>query len=72
VRDLVDLEASGIPGVLVASLPFIHAAAVQSRALGAEPVRVFVPHPIQNRSDAEMATLAAASFAEILAGLSGS
>ena len=56
--------------VFVASTEFIEAAAAQSRALGADPARVFVAHPIQDRTDAELHALADAAFAEILAALS--
>lgn len=54
---------------MVASEEFNQAAAAQAAALGAEPVRVFVPHPIQDRTDQEMRALADACVDEILAGL---
>ncbi len=31
---------------------------MQSRSLGFDPAMVFVPHPIQDRTDAELRTLA--------------
>ena len=55
-----------MPGVFVASTEFIEAAAAQSLALGFEPARVFVPHPIQDRRDDEMVALAEAAFEAIL------
>jgi hypothetical protein len=69
VHDIVDLDGRGVPGVLVASREFIDAAAAQARALGADPARVFVPHPIQDRTDAEMAAIADAAVEEILRAL---
>ena len=55
-----------MPGVFIASTEFMEAAAAQSLALGFEPARVFVPHPIQDRRDAEMVALADAAFESIL------
>jgi hypothetical protein len=58
VHDIADLEGRGRPGVFVASTEFVEAAAAQSRSLGFDPARVFVAHPIQDRSDEEMRALA--------------
>jgi hypothetical protein len=58
VHDVIDLDGRGIPGVFVASSEFVDAAAVQAHALGAEPKRVFVPHPIQDRTRDEVRALA--------------
>jgi alkanesulfonate monooxygenase SsuD/methylene tetrahydromethanopterin reductase-like flavin-dependent oxidoreductase (luciferase family) len=69
VHDIAELEAAGLPGVLVASKEFVQAAAAQAAALGVDPARVFVPHPIQDRTDEEMRALADACVDEILAGL---
>jgi hypothetical protein len=52
--------------VFVASTEFIDAAVAQSTALGAEPAVVFVPHPIQDRTDDEMRVLADNCFEELL------
>jgi hypothetical protein len=70
VHDTVNLEAAGIPMVFVASSEFVEAADAQSRALGADPARVFVAHPIQDRTDDELHALAEHAFAEIIAALS--
>jgi hypothetical protein len=67
---MVDLETRGIPAVFVASAVFVDAAAAQAQALGLEPAAVFVPHPIQDRTDAEMRALAEQSVDTILARLS--
>jgi hypothetical protein len=58
VHDTVNIEASGVPMVFVASTEFVDAADAQARALGADPARVFVPHPIQDRTDDELRALA--------------
>ncbi len=67
MHDIADLELRGIPGLFVASSEFINAASSQAEALGFPDVaRVFVGHPIQDRTDAEMRELAELSFPEIL------
>ncbi len=58
MHDIDDLERRGLPGVFVASEPFAGAAETQARALGLEVARVFVAHPIQDRTDDEMRSLA--------------
>jgi hypothetical protein len=69
VHDIVDLETRGVPAVVVASSEFVDAAESQARALGLPARRVFVPHPIQDRTDDEMRALADAALTEILAAL---
>jgi hypothetical protein len=69
VHDITNLEALGLPGVFVASTAFVAAASAQANALGSDPARVFVPHPIQDRSDDEMRALADAAIDEVLARL---
>ena len=69
MHDIVDLETRGVPGVVVASSEFVEAAESQARALGLPARRVFVPHPIQDRTDEEMRALADDALAEILAAL---
>ena len=58
MHDIDDLERRGLPGVFVASEPFSEAADAQARALGLDVARVFVAHPIQDRTDDEMRSLA--------------
>jgi hypothetical protein len=69
VHDIVDLEARGLPGVFVATVEFTDAAAHQARALGADPAAVYVEHPIQDRTDAEMIAIADGAVSEVLAKL---
>jgi hypothetical protein len=69
VHDTWDLEARGIPGVFVATVEFEGGAQVQADALGGDPAAVFVEHPIQDRTDAEMLEIADRAFAQVRAGL---
>jgi hypothetical protein len=66
VHDIADLERRGVPGVFVASAEFVEAAEAQARALGVEPARVFVAHPIQDRTDEEMTALADGCVDEVV------
>ena len=66
MHDIADLDSRGIPGVGIASTEFIQAAQMQSKSLGFDPAMVFVAHPIQDRSDAEMRALAENALPEIL------
>ncbi len=69
MHDIVDLEGRGRPGVFVATVEFESGAAAQARALGSDPAAVYVPHPIQDRTDAEMTAIADDAFEAILAQL---
>lgn len=66
MHDITDLEDRGTPSVFVASSEFIDAAEAQAKALGFEPERVFVRHPIQDRTDDEVRALAAAAVEELI------
>jgi hypothetical protein len=63
----MDLDSRGVPGGFIASTEFIEAAKAQAESLGFDPYKVFVDHPIQDRTDAEMQTLAEQAFEDILA-----
>jgi hypothetical protein len=69
VHDIADLEGRGVAAVFVASTEFIQAADSQSRALGFPAAAVYVPHPIQDRTDEEMRALADAALPDLLAAL---
>ena len=58
MHDIAEFESRSIPGVGVASTEFVPAAAAQAKSLGIDPKMVFVPHPIQDRTDAELRVLA--------------
>jgi len=67
VHDITSLEARGIPSVFVASSVFKDAAEAQAVALGfPHAARVFVPHPIQDRTDDEIRELAESAVDEVL------
>lgn len=63
----MNLESRGIPSGFVASKEFVEAAAAQGKSLGISPASVFVAHPIQDRTDEEMAQLALNSIDAIKA-----
>lgn len=63
----MDLESRGLPSGFIASCEFEQAANAQGKSLGIKPARVFVPHPIQDRTDEEMADLANATLDEVVA-----
>jgi hypothetical protein len=70
VHDIVDLESRGVPAMFIASDVFIQAAESQANALGFPSAqRVFVPHPIQDRTDDEMRALADGAFNSICIAL---
>jgi hypothetical protein len=71
VHDIAALEDRGIPAVFVASTEFVDAATAQARALGLDPAGVFVPHPIQDRTDDELRALADAAVDAVVAAVSG-
>ncbi len=66
MHDTVDLEKRGVPSVFVATVEFIDGAELQAKQLGADPAAVYVPHPIQDRTDAELTSIADAAFAQLL------
>ena len=46
---------------------FVDGVAAQSESLGFDPAVVYVPHPIQNRTKAEIEAIADAAFARVMA-----
>lgn len=71
MHDITDIEQRGVPAGFIASTEFIDAAETQAKALGFDPARVFVPHPIQDRTEAEIRQLADEAYAAIAAMVSG-
>lgn len=69
MHDITDLAGLGLPGVLVASTEFIAAAEAQARALGFAAPRVFVAHPIQDRTDPELRALADTAIEALIVAL---
>ncbi len=71
MHDTVWFEIQGTPAVSIASSEFKDAAQTQASALGMKDAkRVFVEHPIQDATDAEMREKAEAVVAEVIAALS--
>lgn len=68
----MDLESRGLPSGFIASCEFEQAADAQGKSLGIKPNRVFVPHPIQDRTDEEMAELAKSKIIEVAALITNS
>ena len=66
MHDIRDLEDRGMVGVGIVSTEFIAAATAQNASLGYDPALVFIPHPIQDRTDDEMRALADQAFDSIL------
>lgn len=48
---------------------FVDGVEAQSEALGFEPAVVYVPHPIQNRTRAEIEAIADEAFAKVMTAL---
>ena len=71
MHDITDLERRGVPGVFVASDPFVTAAEAQSEALGFDVARLFVAHPIQDRTDAEIVALADQAVEQLITKITG-
>jgi hypothetical protein len=66
VHDITNLEVEGLPSVMVASTEFREAVAMQASALGFDPAVVYVPHPIQDRTDDELRTTADSAVDHLL------
>jgi hypothetical protein len=72
LHDGSNLDQNGVPALIVASTAFVQAADVQSKALGYDPTIVWVPHPIQDRTDTELRALADRTFDEIVTRMTAS
>ena len=70
--DLVHLERRGIPAVGIATAPFADEAVAQARLLGMPGARMlYIPHPVQLLSAAELDARADDIFPAVLAALTG-
>ena len=69
MHDFVDLETRGIPSVFVATTEFVDGAERQAKALGFDPAAVYVSHPVQDRTDAEMVEMAERAFEALVRSL---
>jgi hypothetical protein len=66
-HDLSDLDKRGLAGVSVLTEEFRNAFESQKSAIGLDAASVYVPHPMQNRTTAELHALAEQAFDDILA-----
>jgi len=67
---MVELERRGIATAAVATEPFVDEALEQARLLGMPDYRmVFIPHPVQLLTLADLQALADRAFEEIVARL---
>jgi hypothetical protein len=72
LRDVIEFESLGKPGVLVASDAFAQAAANQVELLGQPKLAyALAPHPIQDRTDEELRAMAASLVDTTLSAISG-
>ena len=70
MHDTFFFEINRIPAVFIATTEFVTAAIAQSTALGMPDVRrVFIQHPVQDQTDAELQAKAETYFDEIVAAL---
>ena len=69
MHDTAALEEKGLATAFVASEVFRQASDSQAKALGTKPSPVYVPHPIQDRTDNEMRELADAAVDELISAL---
>jgi hypothetical protein len=53
--------------VNIVTTGFVDGVEAQSESLGFDPAVVYVPHPIQNRTKAEIEAIADAAFAKVMA-----
>jgi len=72
LHDTLKLEADGIPSLPVATTVFMMAARAQAAALGRPDFdAVYVPHPIQDQTKAEIEAKADEAIKELVARLTG-
>jgi hypothetical protein len=70
LHDSIWFEINGKPTAVIATDVFVDAAEVQSKALGLpEAPRIFVPHPIQDATNAEIEAKADAIIDQVIAVL---
>jgi hypothetical protein len=71
LRDVLEFESLGRPAVLIASSAFTDGAEEQAGLLGQRELRrVFVEHPVQDRTDDELREMARAVADEVVGALS--
>ena len=68
-HDLVDLDRRGLPGVSVLTEEFRGAFAAQCAAIGFDGASLYVPHPMQNRTTAELHRFADDAFDAVVTAI---
>ena len=68
-HDLNDLDKKELPGVSVLTEEFRQAFESQKSAIGLDAASIYVPHPMQNRTTAELHAFAEQSIDAILAAI---
>ena len=66
MQDIKELDSRGTPGGFIASNVFEKAAEARGKAIGFHPHKVFVDHPIQDRTDEELEKLADDFFEQVM------
>ena len=66
---MLDLDTRGIAGAMIATTAFRDAAQAQGKSLGFDPAVIYVPHPIQDRTDEELRLIADNAFEAIVAAI---
>jgi hypothetical protein len=51
---MLELDKRGVPGAMIATTAFEQGYQAQAKILAFEPAVIYTPHPIQNRTDAEI------------------
>ncbi len=69
MHDIADLERRGVVGVFLCTTVFDEAAQAQGAALGFPAPYVLVPHPVQDRTDAELRAVAEQAYADVVAAV---
>ena len=72
MHDGSNFDTAGVPALMVVSTAFVQAAEVQAKALGYDPTIVWVPHPIQDRTDPELKAMAEQFYDEIVSKMTAS
>lgn len=70
-HDLVDLDRRGLAGVSILTTEFRNPFAMQCQAIGFDGASVYVPHPMQNRTTAELHQFADDVFEQVLGQIGG-
>ena len=66
MHDIADLERRGVVGLFLCSSAFDDAARAQGAALGFPAPFVTLPHPVQDRTDAELRAAADDAYASVV------